>query len=229
MKDKTLVGGIIVMVVGAILIGIVWLIFLQPAQTPTTPITALPVELERNHEQFTIFEIVKDESEVSFEIDETLRGLPTTAVGIGHELAGQIAVNFENPAASKVGPILVNARTLLTDNEFRNNAIHSFILDSEPHEFIQFTPRRLTGLPDQFTPGEPVSFQIEGDLTIRQISQPVVFEAVVTANGRTQLTGLATAQIQRDDFNLQIPNAPGVANVSEIVKLSIHFVAVPHQ
>ena len=48
---------------------------------------------------------------------------------------------------------------------------------------------------------------------------------MVTLNGRTQLTGSATAQILRANFDLQIPNAPGVANVSEAVTLTIDFVA----
>ncbi len=225
MKDKTLVGGIVVMVVGALLIGVVWALFLQPAQTPTSPLTAVPVPIEGDSSRYTLFEIVPAESIVTFTVDETLRGLPTSAVGSSHQVAGQIAVDFDNPAASQLGPILINARTLLTDNEFRNNAIHNFILDTEAYEFITFTPEKISGLPDNFVPDEPISVQIEGDLTVRNVTQPVTFTATITPNGRTQLTGSASAQILRTDFDLQIPNAPGVANVSEAILLTIDFVA----
>ena len=225
MKDKTLIGGIIVMVVGAILIGVVWFLFLQPARTPSAPLTAIPVTIEENRNRYTLFEIVPTESFVTFALDETLRGLPTTAVGSSQQVAGQIAVDFANPATSQVGPILINARTLLTDNEFRNNAIHSFILDTEAYELITFTPNRISGLPNEFTPDELVSVQIEGDLTIRDVTQPVTFMATVTPNGRSQLVGSATAKILRSDFELQIPNAPGVANVSQEVTLTIDFTA----
>ncbi len=227
MKDKTLVGGIVVMVMGAVLIGVVWLLFLQPARTPTAPIAAVPVEIAAGGDNFTIFEIIPAESKVTFVLDETLRGLPTTVVGQSREVAGQIAVNFDQPAASQIGPLLINARTLFTDNSFRDNAIHSVILDSQRYEFITFTPGQITGLPEAFVPDEAVMLQISGELVIRETTQPVTFSATVVANGRFQLTGSATAQISRTAFNLQIPNAPGVANVSDEVQLTIEFVAAP--
>lgn len=225
MKDKTLLGGIVVMVVGAILIGVVYVLFLQPAQNPTAELTAVPVTIPNNG-QYTLLEIVPNESLVTFTLDETLRGLPTTVVGQSRAVAGQIAVDFANPATAQIGPILINARTLLTENEFRNNAIQNFILQTEAYELITFTPQQISGLPAQFTANEPVPLTIQGDLTIRDITQPVTFAATVTANGRTELTGSATAQISRADFALTIPDAPGVANVSEAVGLRIEFVAV---
>jgi polyisoprenoid-binding protein YceI len=225
MKDKTLIGGIVVMVVGVLLIGVVWVLFLQPSRTPSEPITAIPITIEGDNGRYTVFEIVPAESEVTFTLNETLRGLPTTVIGSSRQVAGQIAVDFDSPAASQIGPILINARTLLTDNEFRNNAIHSFILDSELYEFITFTPNQISGLSNDFVPDKPIPLQIEGDLTIREITQPVTFTGTITPNGRSQLIGFATAQILRSDFDLQIPNAPGVANVSEEVTLTIDFVA----
>ena len=225
MKDKTLLGGIVVMVVGAILIGVVYVLFLQPAQTPSAVLTAVPVTLP-NNSQYTLLEIVPDESLVTFTLDETLRGLPTTVVGQSRAVAGQIAVDFADPTTAQIGPILINARSLLTDNEFRNTAIQNFILQTEAYELITFTPQQISGLPAQITATEPVTLTIQGDLTIRDITQPVTFTATVTADGRTELTGSATAQISRADFALTIPDAPGVANVSENVGLQIDFVAV---
>jgi polyisoprenoid-binding protein YceI len=228
MKDKTLVGGIAVMVLGAILIGIVWAIFLNPGQNPTAPLVAIPVAIDADTNP-TIFEILPNESEVTFKLNETLRGFPTIVEGYSQQVIGQIAVDFTNPSASKIGPILINARTLFTDNEFRNNAIHNFILDTEAHEFIIFTPESVSGLPTDFVPNEPLPLQVEGKLTIRQITQPITFLATITPIGRSQLVGSATAQITRADFNLEIPNATGVANVSQEVTLSIHFTATPLQ
>ncbi|MEZ4590169.1 MAG: YceI family protein [Chloroflexota bacterium] len=227
MRDKTLLGGLVVMGVGVILIGVVWALFLQPARTPTEPLTAVPISLEGDITNYTLFEITSGESEVTFSLDEILRGLPTIVVGTSRQIAGQIAVDFQNPAASQLGPILINARTLATDNEFRDKAIHSFILDSETFEYITFTPTAVTGLPEQFVANEPNAVEIVGELTVRDVTQPVTFTGTIMANGRTQLTGSATAQIDRAAFQLEIPDAPGVANVSEQVSLTIHIVANP--
>jgi polyisoprenoid-binding protein YceI len=117
----------------------------------------------------------------------------------------------------------------LTENEFRDNAIHSFILDTDAYEYITFMPTKLSGIPEIFEADKPISITIEGELTIRDITQSVIFSGTVTVKGRSQLSGSASAHINRSDFQLQIPDAPGVAKVSEEVSLIIHFVALPVQ
>ena len=229
MKDKTLVGGIIVMVIGALLIGIVWFFFLKPTIAPSAPIEAIPIEIEGDSNSYIIFEITQAESSVSFTLEETLRGLPTTVVGFSQEVSGQIALNFADLPASQVGSILINARTLQTDNEFRNNAIHNFILTTEDNEFIMFTPTQIRGVPANIAADTPTSFQIEGDLTIRGITQTAVFSTTVTTINTERLVGKATANILRSDYNLQIPDAPGVANVNENVALNFEFHAISKQ
>ena len=175
----------------------------------------------------TLYQIVADESKVSFTLTEDLRGQPTTVIGTTKEVAGQIFVDFGAPANSKIGGIRINARTLATDQEFRNRAIRSNILESskDEYEFIDFTPTAITGLPDKVEVGQEVSFQVVGDLKIRQIVQSVTFDVTVTAVSADRLEGKATAAVTRDQYNLTIPNAPGVANVSNDVTLEIQFVA----
>ena len=62
-------------------------------------------------------------------------------------------------------------------------------------------------------------------LTIRDISQPVVFEVTATVDDMNTLSGLATTTVQRADYGLVIPSVPSVANVSEDVIVEIDFVA----
>jgi polyisoprenoid-binding protein YceI len=175
-----------------------------------------------------LFRIVPEDSEVHFTLDEVLQGTPTTVIGRTDQVAGDIVVDFAAPANSQVGTILINARTLLTDNEFRNRALRSRILESaqDEFEFSEFAPTALEGLPESVTIGEPLTFQIVGDLTVRDITNPVTFEATVTPVSETRLEGSATATVLRADYNLIIPDVPGVANVSEEVLLEIDFVAL---
>ena len=95
-------------------------------------------------------------------------------------MAGQIAIDPANPAATQLGQIVVNARTLATDNEFRNRALRNQILDTNTYEFVTFQPTELVGLPDAATVGQPFSFQVVGDLTIKDVTQPVTFDVTVT-------------------------------------------------
>lgn len=172
-----------------------------------------------------IYTISQAESQVRFELDEDLRGVRTTVVGTTDQVAGEIGLNLNDLSTAQVGVIQINARTLTTDNNFRNRAIQNEILQTGQYEFITFEPTAVTGLPESAAVGEEVFFSIEGNLTIRDVTQPVTFDVTATAVSESQISGTATAVVSREAFGLQIPNVPNVANVEEEVDLIIDFVA----
>jgi polyisoprenoid-binding protein YceI len=147
-----------------------------------------------------------------------LIGQPKTVVGKTNQVAGEMIVDFQNPAKSQLGAIRINVRTLTTDNEFRNRALRGQILQStKPEfEFATFVPTELKGLPAAFAIGQSYSFQIVGKLTLRDVTRDVTFDATVKPISSEQLTGTAS-----------IPEAPGVADIAENVRLEIDFTAIP--
>lgn len=171
------------------------------------------------------YTIIQDESEVRFTLGEELRGNPTTVVGRSNQISGSVGLDLSQPAAAQISPIVIDAASLATDENMRNRAIGRFILVTGSYPEITFTPTGLTGLPDSVTIGEPISFDISGDLAITNVTLPVVFTATVTAVSDTRLEGHAETTIQRADYNLVIPSVPAVANVAEAVLLEIDFVA----
>ena len=152
---------------------------------------------------------------------------PKTVVGVTDQVAGEILYDPADPSSAQVGTILVNARTLATDSGGRNRALGNQILDTGDYEFISLTPTAISGLPDTAQVGEAVTFQITGDLTIRDVTHEVTFEATVVPISEDRLEGTATTIIIRDDYGITIPNVPFVANVGEEVVLEIDFVAIP--
>ncbi|MFN2136184.1 MAG: YceI family protein [Candidatus Promineifilaceae bacterium] len=173
----------------------------------------------------TVYAIDSSASTVRFELNEELRGQPVTVVGTTDQIAGEIAVDLADLSTATAGPMQINARGLATDNNFRNRAIQNEILDTGGYEFITFTPMAVNGLSGSAAPGDTFEFTIDGDLTIRDITQPVTFAVSATAVSDSQITGTATAVVQRADYNLLIPSVPNVANVEEEVELYIDFVA----
>lgn len=173
------------------------------------------------------FGIVQDESEARFTLGELLRGNPKTVVGVTDQVTGEFQVNFENPANSQIGVIQINADTFVTDNSFRNGAIQKFVLQSNQYEYITFTPTSITGLPESIGLGEPTTFAITGDLTIKDVTNEVSFEATVTAVSETRLEGLASTIVVHADYNITIPEVQQVADVDEEVLLEIEFIATP--
>lgn len=199
----------------------------ETAATEGTVAEVAPTEAATaaNTGELMVLEIIPAESEVRFILSELLRGQPTTVVGTTDQVAGQIAVNPSDLSTAQVGVIQVNARDLETDSNQRNQAIRNRILNTDSYEFITFTPTGITGLDGTAQTGDTFTFQLAGDLTIRDVTQPVVFEVTATVDSLNQLSGTAVTTVQRADYNLNIPSVPQVADVSEEVRVELDFVA----
>lgn len=197
----------------------------EPTQTKALIETDSPTETSGDPSDLQVYTISQEESEVRFTIYEELLGQPTNVVGVSNQVAGEIAVNLDALSSAQVGVIQVNARTLVTDENRRNQAIRNRILNTDSFEFITFTPTEIIGLGGSAAIGQPVEFQIAGDLTIRDITRPVIFDVTAQAFSADQFAGTATTTIQRSDYNLVIPSVPSVANVGEEVTLEIDFLA----
>ena len=197
-----------------------------PAETAAPASTPEPPRLETSGEA-RLYRIVSEESEARYEIDEILRGEPFRVVGRTDQVAGDIILDFANAAASQVGVIRINVRTLATDEERRDRATRSRILNSaeDRYEFVDFTPTALEGLPGSVSVGDTATFTIVGDLKIRDITAEERFAATVTVVAEDRLEGTAEATILRSTYDLAVAAPPFVADIGEEVLLGITFVA----
>jgi polyisoprenoid-binding protein YceI len=175
-----------------------------------------------------LFRIAPEESEVRFVVGEILDAEDNPVVGITDQVAGDILIDFDSPAASQLGQVRINVRTLRTDSSNRDRAIRSFVLESgsDANEFAEFDPIALVGLPDAVAVGDVVEFQIEGTLTLKGISAPVTFDVTLTIVSAERIEGTATGSVRHDAYDLRIPDARGrVTAVDDVVVLEIDFVA----
>jgi polyisoprenoid-binding protein YceI len=195
----------------------------EPTAAPAEPAAgAAPNETLR-------YSIVPDQSQARFTLTEDLNGQPVTVVGTTNQVVGELAVNPSDLSTAQVGVIQINARTLATDSDRRDRAIRNFILSTDSFEYITFTPTGVQGLIGAAAAGQPYTFQIVGDLTIKDVTRPVTFDATVQAESAEQVTGSARTSVNWADFGLAIPDVPFVANVSDAVTLELDFVAAPVQ
>ncbi len=200
----------------------------EPEPAPTA--TAVPQE-ESEAESVEspvvgrTFVIAPEESEARFIIDEELFGQPKTVVGTTSALSGELTVVAANPSASQIGVIQIDADTFITDHNRRNGAIRRFILQSNRHRYITFNATALTGLPAEVAVGEEVQFEISGDLTVREITKPVLFDVTLQVVSETEIQGTASTVVALETFELTIPQVPSVANVGEEFIVEFDFVA----
>lgn len=167
-------------------------------------------------------------SQARFYINEVLLGNDKTVEGVTSDVTGDIQFDLANPSAATVSTITINARDLSTDDNRRNGQIQNRILESSKDEFqyITFEPTSLVGLPETAAVGDTFNVEVTGNLTIRGVTLEKTFDVAVTVVSETELTGLGTATITHQEFELSIPNVPIVAGVEDDVRLEIEFNAV---
>jgi polyisoprenoid-binding protein YceI len=195
-----------------------------PFQSPTPVET--PTEDALPDETLTL-ELVPEETEARFVIGEILRGQDNTVVGSTRQVRGEIRIDPGQPHQSTMGTFRIDAGSLATDNGMRDRAIATFIPQSSTYPTITFEATSISDIPEDAALGQALALQIQGNLTIRDITQEVTFDATVTPVSEARLVGSPSATILGQDFELSIPSVPSVASVDEEVILEINLVARP--
>ena len=97
-KDKTMVGGILLLLVGVGIAIALWVFLLQTPQEASQPISSEPIASNLTGSGvdatagFVTFGIVPAASQASFSLGELLRGEPQMVVGSTDQIAGQLIV-----------------------------------------------------------------------------------------------------------------------------------------
>lgn len=171
------------------------------------------------------FTLVPTQSTATFIVGEVLLGQDNVVEGKTSGVTGSLAFIPGNLPSALIAPITINAGTLATDNERRDRALQSFILQTNEHPTIRFTPTAISGLPSVAPPNQPIQFNILGDLQIRDVTRPVTFIATAKWTDVDTVIGTAGGTVIYKDFGLTIPDVPSVASVDDEVELVIDFTA----
>ncbi|MCG8479885.1 MAG: YceI family protein [Spirochaetales bacterium] len=223
-----IIAGVIVVAAGSFL-AYIW--FSGGSGEPSAGAEATALEPERV--DAVVYEVASDRSEARFLIEEVLRGVENTVVGTTNQIDGSLAVDFAS-GEIEVGEFVINVRTIATDDEIRDRTIRTLILESnqDEYEFAVFTPVRDTADFDGLAVGQVASFQVTGDLTIRDVTSRVTFTMSVALDSEEAITGRASTTISWDDFDITIPYVGGnsiVASVGDTVDLEMEFAGVARE
>jgi polyisoprenoid-binding protein YceI len=184
-----------------------------------------PVEIAASP---TTYRIDPQETLVTYEVNEVFAGKDlNTAIGVTQAITGTIELDTQDPLQSMVGQIQVDISTLHSDNWLRDDRLHNEFLESNRYPMAVFTPKELKGLPDSYTPGEALSFDIVGDLEVHETVAPVTFQVRASlVDG--WLLGTATAMVKMTDFGFDPPAlGGGLIRADDQANLRIDFAAKP--
>ncbi|MGH2627922.1 MAG: YceI family protein [Anaerolineales bacterium] len=205
-------------------------------QAPPTPAVASPASengaptdaaTEVADASLRLFRIDPAQSEVRYEVGETFfseNNRFAIAVGRTSGISGEILVDLDEPAASRVGEIVIDVSQFTSDELRRDNYIRRSGLESARFPLARFVPTAVEGLPASIPPGEEVAFTIRGDLTVKEVTRPAEWQ--VTARLESdRLIGRAEGEILMSDFGVGPIRIPFLATEDEVT-LVLEFVAV---
>lgn len=202
----------------------------MPQPTPTeavlgAPTPTEPAAVESPSGGLATFVIVPDETTVTYAVDETFlneNNRLNTAIGATSQVTGQLSVDLANPGQIEFSEFTVDISTLTTDSSRRDNAIRGRWLESSRFPIATFKVNELVGFPTDPQEGQTLTFQMAGDLTVRETTKALTWDVNAVKNG-DRLTGQMTTFIMMEDWGVPPPNIAGVLIVKDGVTLTIDF------
>lgn len=164
---------------------------------PAATATVLNIDLHRHQSHYRLHrhrsqhrdpylpDHAVSDSKVSFSIYEELYGSPVTVIGNTNTVTGQVQADWSDLSNTTWGNIQADAGSFVTDKDRRNQAIREFILQSNRYPTITVSTKRPGA---NATTGQTYTFDVFGDLTIRDQTKPATFTVTVLAESPTRLT-----------------------------------------
>lgn len=128
------------------------------------------------------------------------------------------------------GHLRVDAKTLKTGIEMRDEHMRERHLHTEQFPFIEFVLKSVEGLPAQLEAGATQKFQLSGDFTVHGTTKTITAPGavqLVSAGGSDKLKAMivsATFEIKLDDYGVPRPKML-LLKLAETIRIRVRFVA----
>jgi len=164
-------------------------------------------------------------SRAQYRVREQLAGInfPNDVVGITNDVTGLIVIKADGTIDSAQSKIVVDLRTLKTDQDQRDRFIQGERgLKTTQFPTAEFVPKRAVGLPWPFpaTPPAQAGFQLVGDLTLYGTTKEVTWNVVTTFNPDA-VSGRAVTEFPFTTFGIPKPQLARLMSVDDTIHLEL--------
>lgn len=181
------------------------------------------------------FEILTEESMASYIVQEEFFSGALAKLGIEagnqeitgstQEISGELRIRLEEDRSEFIsGQFTVDISQLATDREQRDEWIRDNALESNRYPIAVFTATAVEGAPALYTEGEETTFQLLGDLSVRDVTLPVAFDVTATLEG-DMLNAVATTALKITDFGFDPPSFANTLTVADDFVIRVEIVA----
>jgi len=202
-------------------------------ERPATPSDATPTTAAQPHPSPTtaaasaqgeLVTVVLVSGEARYRVREQLVGLslPSDAVGTTQAVTGKLVASPDGMIVAEGSAFRVDLSTLKSDEGRRDNFVRRNTLQTDRFPFAEFVPTEVRGLSLPLQASGQVQFQLVGYLTIRDVTQQVVWDVTARIDG-DEATGQARTSFTFATFNLTKPRVPVVLGVEDEIRLEVDF------
>jgi polyisoprenoid-binding protein YceI len=164
--------------------------------------------------------IVPEESAARYRVQEQLAQVgETEAVGETQAIIGEFGFG-EDGLPLPCSRFDVDLRTLQSDQARRDNYLYQNTLEAEKYPLATFVLRAIEGMEAPLQEGQETTLRLIGDLTLRDVTKLVAWEANVTLVDGA-LTGTAATMFEMSDFAIEPPSVPVVLSLDETIRLEV--------
>ena len=147
------------------------------------------------------------------------------ATGETTDVAGAIAFDAAGAVVAEQSRITVQAATLQTDSNRRDGYVRSRTLETDTYPEVVFVPTAIDGLPESINDASgDVAFTITGDLTVKDQTREVTWDAMANFAGAGAASGTASVEFTFADFGMDKPRVAIVLSVEDTIRLELDFV-----
>jgi polyisoprenoid-binding protein YceI len=141
------------------------------------------------------------------------------AVGTTKAVKGEVRLQ----GGQAKGSFTVDLRELKSDQARRDNYLRQNTLETDRFPTASFRPKRVEGLPNPLPQSGKFPVKVVGDLTIRDVTQEVVWEGEVEFSGQEARVLLRT-EFPFEKFGLVQPRVPILLSVENRIRLEVDLV-----
>jgi polyisoprenoid-binding protein YceI len=145
-------------------------------------------------------------------------------VGTTPGVTGEIQLDFDNAEPLQNAQFTVDMAGLQTDQNQRDNWLKDNAIQTNAFPESTFTATSVTGLPATLHEGEEISFQLNGDLTVRDVTRNVTFDVTAVITGNT-LQGTAVLDLNMSDFGIAPPDFVNTLTVNDPFTIEVQLTA----
>ena len=199
----------------------------ETASAATLPASPAPAARAKGALRYVL---ASEGNEARYFAREQLAGVsfPNDAIGVTKAMTGTLVLGSDGRIVPTESKFVVDVTKLKSDRDRRDGYVQRRTLETEKYPTVDLVPKEVRGLLASLPDSGSATFQLLGDLTVKGVTHPTVWQVSARFRGDT-ISGTASTGFTFDDFKMQKPSVSIVLSVDDSLHLQYDFRLVPEK